>query len=627
MSGIAGIYYLGERPVGEQLDRMIGAMEHRGPDGINTWRDGSVGFGHCMMHTTPESVHETQPLVRERGRLVLAADARIDNRDELISALRPTKSKDRPITDAELILAAYEQWGMECPKQIRGAFAFVIWDNQKRRLFCARDHFGVKPFYYYQKPNRFFALGTEISALCSVDDIPIHPNYSRVADYLCSIEFNQKYTFYEDIFRLPPGHHLVMSSDGLSIQQYWQLSPSEEREFDSDSKYATAFRELFVNSVQSRLRSPSPSGAYLSGGLDSSSIVSTARFQSGKEKGQALKTFTGVVDDLPEANERDYVDSVLDKYEVDHHFANVGGYNPADDIMSIVDANSEPTRSHIFSMSWRISKYVRDKGVRVMLCGSGGDEVVSHGHYYVSELARRNEWWKVFKELDDSLENLKYFFKLWVKFGFLPSKISGRLLKVLNRKTKKRLYPWRFILRSNILEKFDIRERWEESTGKEIKSPTHQTHHYRTLASPLQAGSLEELNQLTATYGVEQRFPFWDLTLVKYCLSLPVEQKRRNGMGRYVLRNAMSGILPEKVRTRRTKADFTGSVVRSTVKHSEDIIQLSDNVSDYLAPIVNKKEFNRLSKNICESDSNHPDGMVHFFHRLLMLGYWMKKVD
>ena len=144
MSGIVGIYYVDGRPVERgTVQGMVSAMAHRGPDGLTTWHEGAVGLGHAMLHTTPESLHEAQPLVHRRGDLVLTADARIDNRADLIRALRPPRPDDRPITDAELILAAYEQWGAECPKHLLGAFAFAIWDAREQRLFCTRDHFGV----------------------------------------------------------------------------------------------------------------------------------------------------------------------------------------------------------------------------------------------------------------------------------------------------------------------------------------------------------------------------------------------------------------------------------------------------------------------------------------------------
>ncbi len=166
MSGIVGIYYINGRPVeGETLGRMVDILAHRGPDGADIWCEGNIGLGHRMLWTTPESLMEKQPLVDRTGNLVLTADARIDNRGELISALRLNDSPVEKITDSALILAAYAEWGNQCPEKLIGDFAFAIWDKRKQVLFCARDHMGVKPFYYYYEPGKFFAFASEIKGL------------------------------------------------------------------------------------------------------------------------------------------------------------------------------------------------------------------------------------------------------------------------------------------------------------------------------------------------------------------------------------------------------------------------------------------------------------------------------
>ena len=161
MSGIAGLYHLDQHPVvASELCQMIKILAHRGPDSSDTWCQDSIGLGHCMLWTTAESLHEQLPLVK--GDLTITADARIDNRDELAQVL---SLPDRPlekIADSEFILAAYEQWGSDCPEHLLGDFAFVIWDGQKLPLFCARDHFGVTPFFYYHRPYKSFAIASEI---------------------------------------------------------------------------------------------------------------------------------------------------------------------------------------------------------------------------------------------------------------------------------------------------------------------------------------------------------------------------------------------------------------------------------------------------------------------------------
>src|SRR2546427_256925 len=308
VTGIAGLWRRDGRP-GEpaELDGMLARVAHRGPDGTGAWREGPVALGHGMLHTTPESLREQQPLVGTRGDLVLVADARIDNRGELCSLL-PAPSD---ATDAELILAAYERWGEHCPEHLLGDFAFAMWDGRTQRLFCARDHFGVKPLYYHHRPSRLFAFASEIKGLLALPDVPRRLNETRVADYLVPLLEDKVITFYEEIVRLPPAHRMVVSRDGVLIEQYWALDPEREIRMKSDAEYAEAFREIFTEAVRCRLRSAFPVGSMLSGGLDSSSIACVARELLAEDGGGKLHTFSAIFPDVPECDEREYIDAVV----------------------------------------------------------------------------------------------------------------------------------------------------------------------------------------------------------------------------------------------------------------------------------------------------------------------------
>src|SRR5262249_21169187 len=180
MSGIFGIHFLNGAPVSDpQLKRMSGLLAHRGPDGEGRWCDHSVGLGHRMLCTTPEAITEQVPLVDRAGSLVITADARLDNRVELISALGVSANS----SDGELILAAYRKWGEACPEHLLGDFAFAIWDARDQSLFCARDHFGVRPFYYYLSQS-IFVFATEIKALFSMPEVQRKLNEVRLGDHL-----------------------------------------------------------------------------------------------------------------------------------------------------------------------------------------------------------------------------------------------------------------------------------------------------------------------------------------------------------------------------------------------------------------------------------------------------------
>src|SRR5881296_79829 len=223
MSAIVGIYFLDGRVVdGAALQSMVEQLAHRGPDGSGVWSEKEVGLGHRMLWTTPESLLEKFPLVNAAGDLVLTADARIDNRDELLAALGLESPPIQGISDGQLILRAYERWGERCPDRLLGDFAFAVWDRREQVLFCARDHFGVKPFYYY-RADRLFAFASEIKALLCLPEAPRRLNEVRVADYLDGglLLGDKAGTFYQDILRLPPGHSLTIGPDRVQLRAYW----------------------------------------------------------------------------------------------------------------------------------------------------------------------------------------------------------------------------------------------------------------------------------------------------------------------------------------------------------------------------------------------------------------------
>src|SRR5207245_10257224 len=188
------------------------------------------------------------------------------------AALCPLLRAPSDATDAALILAAYERWGERCPEHLLGDFALAIWDARRATLFCARDHFGVKPFYYHHAPGRLFCFASEIKGLVALAEVPRRLNETRVADYLVPLLEDKEITFYEEIVRLPPAHRMAVTREGVRMEQYWALDPEREIRMKSDGEYAEAFREIFTEAVRWRLRSAIPVESMSSGVLDSSSI-------------------------------------------------------------------------------------------------------------------------------------------------------------------------------------------------------------------------------------------------------------------------------------------------------------------------------------------------------------------
>src|SRR5437867_3387072 len=375
MSAIVGIYFLDGRVVdGAALQSMVEQLAHRGPDGSGVWSEKEVGLGHRMLWTTPESLLEKFPLVNAAGDLVLTADARIDNRDDLIEELGVTTGSSGQISDSELILRSYEHWGERCPEKLVGDFAFAIWDRRAQKLFCARDHFGVKPFYYY-RADRLFAFASEIKALLCLPEAPRRLNEVRVADYLDGglLLGDKAGTFYQDILRLPPGHSLTIGPDRVQLRAYWALDPSRELRLGSDDEYAEAFREIFTEAVRCRLRSAYPVGSMLSGGLDSSSIVCSAR-QLLEENGRPrLHTFSAVFDDLPQCDERPFINEVLAQGGLEPHYARVDLENPLAELERVLWHQDEASYGPNLYLQWALYRTVGKQSERLSLGGFEGD--------------------------------------------------------------------------------------------------------------------------------------------------------------------------------------------------------------------------------------------------------------
>ncbi len=401
MSGIAGIYYLDDRPVDRaDLERMVDILAHRGPEGADVWCEGFVGLGHRMLWTTPESLLEQLPLKDRTGNLILTADARIDNRDELISALSLNDRPAEKITDSDLILATYEKWGDRCPEKLIGDFAFAIWDGRNQKLFCARDHFGIKPFYYYYQPGKVFVLASEIKALYTLPSHPRRINELREAEYLLNI-LEKANTFYQDIFRLPAGHKMTVTHKSIKLCSYWSLDPSRELRLGSNNEYAEAFSEIFTESVHCRLRSAYSIGSTLSGGLDSSSITCAASKLLLHNGNQPLHTFSTVFDEIPECDERSFINAVLvqEKENLIPHYINGDHLSPLTDIDRVLWHQDEPFFAANLFLYWNLCRSVKSSGVRILLDGLDGDTVISHGMGYLTELASTGKWFSLTKEL------------------------------------------------------------------------------------------------------------------------------------------------------------------------------------------------------------------------------------
>lgn len=625
MSGIAGIFYRHRRPVQPtQLAEMAKALVHRGKDGISYFCHKSVGMVHCQWHDTPESLLETLPHAVDGGRLVITFHGRIDNREELRDQLAWQKPLSAT-TDSDLVVAAYDKWGKGCTEYLLGDFAFAIWNDREQKLYCARDHMGIKPFYYYLDDSRF-VFASEIKGLLALPEIPRIMNEVRVADYLTSVVLDKELTFYQQILRLPPGHILEVQPEGAQLERYHQFAPVELR-WTKDSEYEEQFRAIFAEAVRCRLRSAFPVGSYLSGGLDSASIVCTAAGLFETEMPGRLQTFSGVFNDLASCDEREYFSSVVERYSLISHAIPVDTINPALAYERLIQDEDEPFLSpHIF-MSLNLLPLVRESGVRILLDGHDGDAAVSYGTNITVDLALSGK----LRQLVDCYR------EAGVKSG---KSIARRILSVywnvlcVNiHRSLPYVFPGKELAQSlkmlnpDLVERTGIRERRAARSADVPRyGQKEAVFHLKNITQSIQVFVLEFFERLTTREGIVARYPFFDKRVIEFCLALPTGQKYQQGLNRSIVRRSLADLLPEGIRNRKDKTDFTPSLLHAF--RNNDLGWLLHNIDN-----IDKFHYDFIDKAFCldararYNDSGNPLGQMALGELLLMILFsrWKRK--
>ena len=644
MSAIAGIYHLnGELVEHEHLNNMIDALAHRGVDNRGIWLESVVGFGHRMLWTTPESLSETLPFANETQELVITADARIDNRQELISLLNLEGICAEKITDSQLILASYEKWGDDCPDKLLGDFSFAIWDKPRQIVFCARDHFGIKPFYYYHSQD-VFVFASEIKGLFCIPKVPRQLNEVRVGDFLSSTLFDKEITFYKNIVRLPPAHKMKIGRETKEIISYWSLNPEYELKLSSDQEYADKFREIFTEAVSCRLRSAYPVGSMLSGGLDSSSIACMARKILTTEKKQNLNTFSSVFPEVPKSDESFFIDTVVSQGGVQPYYFYGDKASPLVDIEKSLWHQDEPIFACNLYINWKTYEQANQSGVRIVLDGFDGDNTVSHGFGYLKELAAAKRWLKLIVEIKGYTKHFGYSFwqKLWSYinyYGFQPTIHRYKVLrfiwyryKNLEQKwqkqfaSKNRVFSWLSIFNREFADKINMRERRRNLQKKRYGSTTNQRQeHFHDINSGLLPTTLEVLDRTAAAFSVEVRYPLWDKRLVEFCLSLPTEQKMQNGWTRMIMRRAMEGILPKEIQWRGGKGNLGHSFEHGLKTFEREKIAKMLKNSDLIEHYISMSYLNKTCKDFLSKSTEEDDTVAIW--KAINLDLWLKNTN
>lgn len=579
MCGICGI------AIPERLNRAVDAallvrmrdtLTHRGPDDAGVFIDGAIGLAHRRLSIV-DLAGGHQPMPNEDGTVWITYNGEVYNHRELRPELEERGHIYQTASDTETIIHLYEERGPHAVEQLRGMFAFAIWDKSMRRLVLARDRLGIKPLYYTLSDDGVICFASEIKALVEARAVRAELNYDALADYAANRSTSGEDTLFRGVKRLPPGCLLVWTDGRVHIERYWDLSFAKSAEPLSDNEYIDQFEDLFKESVRLRLMADVPLGMFLSGGIDSSAIVAAMS----EMVSEPIKTFSVAFEER-EANELEYARMVARAFGTDHHEVVVSPRQFFDALPALVYQEDEPI-AHPSSVPLYFVSKLASEHVKVVLTGEGSDELLAgydkyrktifnlafgrkyHGAVPASmrrTIERailklnptsriRRKLSRTFLCLEPEIEDI-YF----DNFSVFSRAMQQRLFTGEAREQMRDCDPYRASL--ELIGESDSTELLDQLLSADLKTYLHEL--------------LMKQDQMSMAASIESRVPFLDHKLVEFAAALPVNMKLRGLTTKYILRKAMRGLLPKEILTRR-KMGFpvpVGKWLRGPFSHVVD---------------------------------------------------------
>jgi asparagine synthase (glutamine-hydrolysing) len=632
MSGIVGVFCRDGAPAPRGVvNGLTQFLSYVGPDAQNVWASGAVALGNAALRTTHESARESQPLTLD-GRYTITADARIDAREELRKKLSERgRAVDASTTDAELILHAFAVWDAACVAHLAGDFVFAIWDAKTKRLFCARDHFGVKPFYYAEAGERFI-FSNVLDCVRSAPGVPSDLNEAAVGDFLLfGLNCDLASTTFSAIRKLPPAHTLVASADGVRTECYWTPPTTGRIRYKNTKEYAEHFEEIFREAVRDRLRTDRVA-LLMSGGLDSATVAVTARdLLHGDRDKTELRGFTVVYESLFKDDEGGFARELANSLAIPLESIAVDALEPfegwpaADGAASDLQATQrrllpdgqpiawpepvdDPFLAGLFIQFGAIAKFGR-----VALSGDGSDNLMHFEMWpYAKQLAREGDWGRLARELPPYIRKRK---------SPLPGAVR-RVKKAFGKDDIHLEFPeW---VSKDFVARFQLKER--EAEWRELpKSRPHPIlpRGHASLGLPQWSHLFEMQNPGVTHFPVEMRHPFLDFRVANFLLALPPFPLY---MEKKLLREMLAGRVPEGVR-RRKKTPLAGNplelhAARNESKFMKDV-QWEKDIRAYVDTHKLEQALRMaMEKPKMESKMNRMEAVV----RPICLNFWLRSM-
>jgi asparagine synthase (glutamine-hydrolysing) len=577
MCGICGEINFNKGVAAEPIQRMCNLLRHRGPDdegilfvkgnqyfemknyprSLPEEKGFEVALGHRRLSIIDLSSAGHQPMCNEDGRVWIVFNGEIYNFQEIRERLVEKNHLFKSRSDTEVILHAYEEWGVECLDQFRGMFAFAIWDSNLRRLFIARDRLGKKPLVYFSQKGQF-AFASEIKALLQIPDVERKVNDIAIHHYLTYQYVPSPDTIFEGIKKLPPAHYLLYNRDGsIKVERYWKLNFSSITQTDIDPQVISErIRTELEESVKLRLISDVPLGAFLSGGMDSSLIVGIMA----KLSRSPVRTFS-IGFEEKEFDELSYARLVSERFGTEHHEFIVKP-DAVEILPKLVWHYNEPFADSSAIPTYYVANMTKDF-VKVVLTGDAGDENFAGYPRYL-----RSKWVATFTKVvpeklrKDLISNLIRVFsalgwkeKTFNRLADFMRSLSadqarnyGEQIKIFNAKEKEDVYTDDFCKKMEEIDSLDFfLKKFEDSEAVDLLGRLM----YADINSYLPEDLLVKMDIATMANSLEARVPFLDHKFMELAAGIPSQLKLKGRESKFILKKAFKYLLPDPILKRR----------------------------------------------------------------------------
>ena len=543
MCGIAGILFNVKNSIlKETIHKMTNSLAHRGPDAESFYIDDNIALGHRRLSVIDLSDISNQPFIDNSGRYIIVFNGEIYNFKEVKNKI--TNYNFRTNGDTEVILAAYLQWGENCLDYLNGMFAFSIWDKDQKTLFIARDRMGVKPLYYFHS-EEVFAFSSEIRSLLSSGVIERKVNKNAIEDYLFYSSVNAPFTIIKDIFQLMPGECGYLKDNVLEKKYYWKI---ESKHFEIPNDYESIKRDvkrLLFESVERRLVSDVPLGAFLSGGIDSSAIVASMAEVSS----QQVNTFS-IVFKEDEFDESKYSNLIAKKFNTKHTPILLNPRDFLKELPTALKAMDTPSGDGI--NTYLVSKVTKQGGITVALSGLGGDELFAGYPIFqqYKKINKKSLLWSLPLNIRSAAGNIIE--------NFLNDNKGARINEMIIEKsnTFSNIYPIlrkqivnkqiKTIMNIGVLSENVIKIILDDRSDNISQLPIYSQVSTGELLSYTLNTLLKDTDQMSMASALEIREPFFDYKLVEYVMQIP-DNFKYNGYAKSLLVESMGDLLPREI--------------------------------------------------------------------------------